>query len=228
MAYADTVLADSPAWYWRIPTGGANAVASIGTHHEWLAGGTAAGFQFGWTGPGRGAGSYLAVAGPQMFAQTNISLGPQLGIEYWTYGGGEQQGTAQATQVEFQIGSGTPISTFIGIGRTLSAWSVITHTGPISTTGITRTELTWHHLVLQTNATGYDFYVDGSLVHSFAATLDTLSGFVTTLQRSITFPCWFAEPAIYSGPLTSTRIAAHYAAGALTAPSYSNSLASCG
>jgi hypothetical protein len=226
-AYSDLVLSDSPAWYWPLPVSGANAIPSIGVNGEWLSGGSAAGFQWGWSGPG-GNGSYLGISGATLSGQTNVTVGPQFTMEYWTFGGGEQQGTAQASNAEFQISSGTPQSIFDGIGRSGTTWTTITHTGPLSTTGVSRgAELRWRHLVLATNATGYDFYVDGAVAHSFTTTLDTQSGVVFTIQRVIGFPCWFSEPAVYSAALTSTRIAAHYAAGSLAAPRYTQSLTSC-
>jgi hypothetical protein len=226
-AYSAEVLADSPLFYWRFPFNQQYATPSIGAHAEWLGAGTVVGYQFGWSGPGVDAGSVLVVTGAQVIGQTNVTIGPQLAIEIWMYAAGKQQGTSQASTSGFQVASGTPINVFWGVGTSGGNWTTLTGSGPLSTTGVAYSKLAWHHLVLNSTATGLELFVDGASAYTHTATLSTQAGVAITIQRTEAFPTFYAEPAVYGSPLSSSRIAAHYAAGQLAAPTYSQGLASC-
>lgn len=226
--YSQTVLADSPLWYWRVPFTGAQAFPSIGTHKEWAAVGTAAGVQFGWSGPGGDAGSWLGISAVALFGQSSVTLVPPFSMEFWVFQGGHQPGTAQTTSQYFQVNSPTPGTNFFGVGSSQGNWTTIINTGPSSTTSISWSPLTWHHVVFAVSATGFDLWVDAASVFTASATMATLSGFNLAGGRTESHPEWLAEYAIYGSALTATAVGNHYAAGSLAPPAYTQGLAACG
>lgn len=227
MSYASEVQADTPLWWWRVPFTGANAFPSIGSNHEWAAVGPAAGYQFGWSGPGGDAGSWLGISAVALLGQTTVTLAPPFDMEFWVFQGGHQPGTAQTSSQYFQINSPTPGTNFFGVGSSQGLWTTITNTGPSSTTAIAWTALAWHHVVLQLSAGGFDLWVDGSSIYTHTLTTATLSGFNLAGGRTEGHPEWLAEYAIYGTNLSSSRIGAHYAAGSLAPPRYGLGLGSC-
>jgi hypothetical protein len=250
-AYADAVHADSPAFYYRCnEPGGMLANTSFGHSYPALAPGMPTvnlpnpALQLGYTGIARDGGGVF-VGQASGFWATHIfgsvaPLVPPYAVEAWVAqiqwaGNGYAQGT-----MALLAWGGIP-----GQNRIQAVYNVSTqqmqaafrnNTGADITTVISTSTISdgnYHHLVGAVDTAGASYFVDGVLVGTASLTPVQYSvgpftmGFGDQNANSTGFAGARigTELAVYVGGLTSTRIAAHYAAREiLDKPRYRNGL----
>lgn len=244
MSYASVVASDSPTWWWRCSESGGYIAQSYGT-------GQASAFVPGWyglntqpfvagglgyTGIANDGGSYFVAARSGVAAELdNATIPVGFGMEAWVCAptgnngyfdraGGGSAGFLLLTE------SGIPVLSFFGSGHTLVATATIGNSAPYSCGGaVPLNDGFFHHLAATVTNTGAQFYVDGVSSFPNTGTFPGLSAHGWQLaipSLSSNSSVAVCEVAIYTGGLSSTRVAAHYAARERhTRPTWRNGLA---
>ncbi|MET9615373.1 LamG-like jellyroll fold domain-containing protein [Kitasatospora indigofera] len=231
VGYRGSVVADSPAGFWRLDeTGGTNAASEVaaikgkGSFAPAAKPGTTGVF-----GPGDGhatefngtSGSYVDLPTPILQAKTDIAA------ELWFRTGApgvllslqsEPMGAAPYSVVPaLYVGSdGKLRGEFFGING-----------GPITSGGAV-TDGSWHQAVLSAGEGTQSLYLDGTLVGTAAGTVSHLNmnrtyvggGYVGSMPGGNGGWSWLNgqldEVAFYQHPLSAERVSAHYQARSLS------------
>jgi len=217
VSYAETVLADSPATYWRLgESSGSTSSDSSGASHD---GTYATGVMLSVTGALTGDGNTaVALDGIAGSIQDTSGAGAPTGsadrsLEIWF------KTTTTTSQPIFSYGAGS-LSQF---SVNLSGSHVLVNDGAETldfTAGGSLADGAWHHLVVTYDSTtGVMVYLDGSAVGTAQATSGSLatvldsSGFEVGTDGTGFFNGSLDEAAIYGSALTSGEVAKHYHAG---------------
>ncbi|MET8270179.1 LamG domain-containing protein [Streptomyces sp. NPDC005096] len=209
------MTADSPLFYWKLDETSGTSIANSGS-----VGGTAtkyAGVTLGIAGISGAIGGYAASFNGTATAyveQTSVSATPfdkTNTFEYWV--------KTTDTNCNLLGFSGTPYwYSFINAsGQVNFTWGDGTSTSMTSVAAINNG--VWHHVVAVIDGTGgtHTLYVDGVSVRTVTTspvTFSTTGNIQIGDSRSANAPIGtIDEVAIYPTSLSSTRVAAHYAAG---------------
>lgn len=223
--YRDSILADSPALYWRLAESvGPTAVDASGNG---AAGAYSNSPAFGQAGPlvSESRDRALSTGTNGYVTSTASSIGPAIfSVEAWfkttSTSGGRILGYGDAGAGSFSTNTDRQIYLSPG-GQVLFGLSALKAT--IQTTAPLNDGV-WHHVVGTYSAlTGSRLYVDGGLVATgTAVTLVSLNGYWRAGAEALSgWPSaptssYFAgsldEVAVYSTVLSASRIQAHYAA----------------
>ncbi|MCW2706048.1 MAG: hypothetical protein JWQ37_4043 [Blastococcus sp.] len=239
-AYANRVLADSPAQYWRLgETTGTTAYDYVGTAN--LA--EAAGITRGTAGAVTGDAAITANGTTTGRAATTASLtapNPAFSVETWvrttsTAGGviaqfgdnatGANTTTDRSLYVDAGGRASFGLSRRVGTGATATIAYTTVRSPAVVNDG------QWHHLVATVGAGGTQLYVDGAQVAGnatmttantrvnpgyWALGTGTLTAFVDT-PTSASLAGAIDETAIYPTTLTSAQVVQHYSTATNTA-----------
>lgn len=213
-AYYATVIADSPAAYWRLDEASGNAIDSSGNGYTLTA--SSSGVSYQQSGIvsndycislNGSTGRYTSSFSPA--AIVNVS------VENWVFLAVPQKGTF------WHVGAGNGFS--LGIGASdfdtsgsqlilVDNWIAWHPTGVTVTNG-------WHHYVVVMNATSHAaVYQDGSLVYTNTGSVpaNTSANFAIGNCAGDNDARWWSgrldEVAYYSAALTPTQVATHFAA----------------
>jgi hypothetical protein len=222
--YAAEVMSDTPVAYWRLgETTGTSALDSAGTNHGLVSSGVTLGHP-GALADGNAAMRFYGVDGidisvPNGPALAAIDGSSAITMEAWI---NPQEQTLPSEFRSFFSFIGNPTS-YLGIyndggvlrscvslmisGVQRSYWA-----GPALSIG------SWYHVVATYDGTNLTLYVNGSAVGQTSGLSGPLSvgaaGMVLggyPIAGDLSFDGLLDEVAIYSHPLTPTRIAAHFA-----------------
>lgn len=232
-AYRDTVLADAPLLFWRLDSSSGTAAVDSSGSSPGNAGTVSGSFTWGRSGAltaSEPVGRALGLTSGQVVQNAASSgLPARFSVEAWfrstsTTGGllvGVGDAQASATQDDRVLYLGTDGKVRFGVGASAKA---------VAVSSAALNDGRWHHVVgvveagtgSSSNAT---VYVDGA---AQVATASKVTATVTTgFWRAGSEPLsgWAANPttpglvgdldevAVYSTPLTATRVKAHYDAG---------------
>jgi hypothetical protein len=221
VAYADEVLADAPLVYWKLDeTSGATAADSSGYNRSFTWSGTPG---LG-TAPLIGSGTAVTLSGDdsaQVGGTSSWVNRTQYSVECWF------SSTATASQylvLHYQSVSsgswGLQLNRSGTAAGTLTARNYATNVQVTTPTAVN--DGVGHHVVMVQDATTLRLYVDGTEVASAAsaaANPDWWNVYIGQYHNgSEKFVGTLDEIAYYGGPLSATRVQAHYNAGDTSAP----------
>jgi Concanavalin A-like lectin/glucanases superfamily len=229
VTYAATVLADSPAVYYRLGDAAAPAVPSPGLGVNAAAVGAPSFAQPGALGgdpdtavsfPGSAGLDYLQTASSPGAAY-NLGDGP-FSIEFWYKWGGY----ASAQTIANSLGKGT--GAYVVRLNSTGKW-VIRKSGTgdcFVTTASFNDQASWHHVVItRLLAAQPHIYVDGADqagTHTAQTFADSTTGFSVGVDAAaVTVGAWLGlidEVALYKSALSQAQVLAHFAAGQAPLP----------
>ena len=236
MGYADEVLADSPAAYWRL--GEASGITAADASGNGRAGTYTPNSGGSWTGGTLGQAGALAgdadaaalfngSGGHALLAASALGNSPaEWTLEAWV------KAAAQSNRFALALGRGTATNPFIGIGSGITTTSALrinyrsdAGATQIGAEGGTAFDGAWHHLAYTFAAGTARGYVDGVEVVTVgpavvlgAITLDrTAAGALVRTSAGLFLAGAIDEAAVYATALSAARILAHYNAGVTAA-----------
>jgi hypothetical protein len=243
VAYADVVLADSPVYYFRMNEPGGVASASIGADpttylvagEETLTTDNCSGVVSNYTGVAQNGGSFLLVQSGHMWANSRQSFSSvtAMTLEAWVAvvsGPGNGSG---ASRVMFSWGFEAPavfVSVF-DLSRNLIAQmqdnTSANHSQTYQTTPGYLQDGAFHHLALSIGLTTTTLYLDGAALSPSITAVPTSWSLVSVGYAAMNLGhynptlgnhagIFYSEVAFYNSALSSTRVAAHYAAREVT------------
>ncbi len=234
-AYVETVLAQSPLAYWRFNDG--HTTPSVDTAANLGSGGTALTAAYAGAThpvPGALAGSTgtaaRTAAGGAVSVPQNALLNPAgaFTVEVWLRpAAANPAGTLTCAISSVQVNS--PRSGWL-IYQSDTGWNFRTYNQNGTATAVSITGGgapvigNWYHVVAVWDGSVGTLYVNGALAATSTATTyvpnpDTAFTIGTRSDAGFAWAGDADEPAFYTGALSATRIAAHYANGTSAAPS---------
>ena len=210
--YAQVVLADGPAAYWRLgETGGASAADSAGTNAGTVVGGVALG-QAGALVDGNAAMLFNGATGyVQVANSAAVQLAGDLTIELWVKSSLATRQTliskSYLQEFELTLETSGRLNLYQGTGAT--------YQGVPSPVGVVVAN-TWQHVVVTRTANTIRFYVNGVAKGSGTLTLTPTVGTSAVAIGRTTGGTQYVngdldEVALYPIALSAAQIAAHYA-----------------
>ena len=204
--YVAEVMADSPNQYWRFAeSGGVLAHSIAGTPKRPWSIGSGALPPFGFTGPVSDGGSMVMTGGLARHFGTDRFADAPWTFEVWLWFS-THWATAPGDSRFIRFGNAANFEMYYG-----SSGITVNVNTPYAGFSITDPGFTWRHIVATKSGSSFLIYADGALVATLSSTGGAfLEGLAELLNA--TYGIAFAEMAIYPTALSSTRIAAHYAA----------------
>jgi CSLREA domain-containing protein len=213
--YAPTILADTPAGYWRFgEASGTTAVDSSPNHNDGLyRNGPLLGQAGALAGDPNTAASFDGVNDLVSVPDSgSLDVGDSFTVEGWV------KRTSASSSVElFNKGSGGLQLTVMNAANGNQVWlrKASVTTIARSTSGVPA-DGRFHHVVVTKNGAAVAIYIDGS---SAGAVVLAPAQVIANTASPLTFAgpssarYVFDEFALYDAPLSATAVAAHYAAG---------------
>jgi len=235
-AYAAAVQADSPNWWWRCNEAGGQLGLAAGTG---LASAMAPGFvgasTGGYTAGGYGYSGIAADSGSLFIGRLssfsaeldNATIPPGFALEVWgcfpTRSNAYQDVTGgNGPALVGLFNRGVPWAVLSGFGHNLTVVANIGNGGTAYGVSTTKqlADGNFHHLVVVVGSGGCTVYGDGVSIGTGTGTAPTSATFDFQVYAPFNgtqgTPIVIAEVALYTGGLTATRVAAHYAAREIT------------
>jgi len=226
-AYADAVAADSPTYYWRLNTlGGAYPSSNGNAIGIWNVSTAAHEFREGWSGVDSTGRSVLATNCGLAANDPTYTFTLPFSFDWWFFGfnSGNLSPNPQVALIGSSASTSPGYWQWQASSRTLSFGdrTGIGHFANNVAMGV------WHHMAYAIDTGGLTYwYLDGVLIGggSPGATLSYLQAQWANPQAGA--PWLYTEIAMYGHLVSATRFAAHYAAGSLAYPTWTQTLASC-
>ncbi len=221
MGYNDEVLADSPLAFWKLdetsPSGAGSILdsAGVGPYHATPNGAIT------WAQPGplSVASSAALMDGTSGYISAGAALASTLmqsaawTIEFWYY-----YGTLGTSRCLFAAAHNASFRVAIDLGSSGNIFTSSSVGGNKSMTGGAIPITAWHHVVLTSAG---DLYLDGvAQTGTSGSSLSSTNNLTIGARNDGTrfYNARISNVAIYQSALSSTRVAAHFAAGVARSP----------